>query len=82
MAESLSNRAKIYADFGIYDEAAILFQKSLEIYEKALGPDDPLLAEVLEGYAQVLNETGRLEEGSEMMSRAAKAQTAAPSTGE
>jgi tetratricopeptide (TPR) repeat protein len=66
VAESLSNRAVTYADFGHYAQAEALFKQSLALFERALGPDDPALVETLAKYAALLRTLGKLEEASEL----------------
>ena len=41
MATNLNNLVGLYSDQGKDAEAEPLFQRSLTIYEKALGPDHP-----------------------------------------
>ena len=47
-----------------------LYERSLAIKEKALGPDHPAVAASLQNYAALLRETGRTEEADEMDARA------------
>ncbi len=56
--------------YGHYAEAEPLYQQSLTIYEKALGPEHPDVAKSLENYAALLRETGRADEAAEMEARA------------
>ena len=44
---------------GRYTEAEPLYQRSLAIVEKALGPEHPSVATSLENYAILLRKTGR-----------------------
>jgi len=70
MATSRNNLAALYRAQGKYAEAEPLYQRSLAIREKALGPDHPDVAKGLESYAVLLRETGRSEEAQEMEARA------------
>jgi tetratricopeptide (TPR) repeat protein len=70
VATSLNNLAALYRAQGKYAEAEPLYQRSLAIREKALGPDHPDVAKGLESYAVLLRETGRSEEAQEMEARA------------
>ncbi len=47
-----------------------LYKRSLAIYEKALGPEHPHEAKLLEYYADVLRETGRDDQAARMEVRA------------
>jgi tetratricopeptide (TPR) repeat protein len=58
-ALSLSNQADALVAQARFDDAIPLFQRALEIDEKALGPDHPDVAPVLEHYAVPLRCTGR-----------------------
>ncbi|MCI0641779.1 MAG: tetratricopeptide repeat protein [Gemmataceae bacterium] len=62
--------AMLYADQKRWKEAEAGFQKSLEVYDKAIGAAHPDIAEVLEQYALSLQETGRRGEAREMQARA------------
>ncbi len=70
MAKSLNNLAGLYHAQGRYAEAEPLYQRSLVIYEKALGPEHPYVAQGLANYAGLLRKTGRSEEAQEMVARA------------
>ena len=59
-----------YYDQGRYAEAEPLHQRSLTIFEKALGPEHPDVAKGLENYAALMRMTGRTEEAVEMDARA------------
>ncbi len=67
---SLNNLAALYQAQGRYGEAEPLHQRSLAIYEKALGPEHPDVAQSLENYADLLRETGRGAEAAKMEARA------------
>ncbi len=60
----------LYKAQGRYTEAEALDQRSLAIWEKALGPDHPVVATSLENYAALLRETGRSDQAEEMEARA------------
>ena len=70
MAQSLNNLASLYQDQGNYAEAEPLYQRSLAIWEKALGPEHPNVAQRLENYAALLRETGRDDRAADMEDRA------------
>ena len=55
---------------GRYAEAEPLLQRALAIREKALGPDHPDVAEVLEHLAKLYDQTGRSEEAKKLSERA------------
>ncbi len=67
---SLTNLALLYHDLGNYAEAAPLYRRALAIYEKALGPEHPDVAQSLENYAALLRKTGRADEVEELEARA------------
>ena len=51
-------------------EAAPPHQRALTIREKALGPEHPDVATILENYSALLRETGRANEAERMEARA------------
>ena len=59
MARSLNNLAVLNRAQGKYGEAEPLYQQALKIYEKALGPEHPDVAQVLENYASLLTKMGQ-----------------------
>ena len=59
MAESLNNLALLYCGQGLYAQAEPLYKKSLVILIKALGPDHPNVASILENPALLYRKTGR-----------------------
>ena len=69
-AVSLNNLAALYQTQGNYAEAEPLYRRSLEIKEKALGPEHPDVATGLANYAALLRETGRPKKAAEMEARA------------
>ncbi len=62
MATSLNNLAALYQDQGRYAEAEPLYQRSLAIMEKALGPEHPDVAALLNNLAPMLSALGKREE--------------------
>ncbi len=70
MATSLNNLAGLYETLGNYAEAAPLYRRSLAIWERALGPEHPDVAQNLKNYAALLRKTGRADEAAEMEARA------------
>ncbi len=61
--------ARAYRIGGLYAEAEPLFQRSLTTLEAALGPEHRDVAILLENYALLLNEMGRLEEAASLEAR-------------
>ena len=53
-----------------YSEAEPLYQRSLAILERALGPEHPHVAQSLENYAALLRQTARADEAERMEARA------------
>ncbi len=70
-AARLLNQAGHYSyERAQYAEAEPLYLRSLEIREKALGPDHPYVAQSLENYAVLLRAMKRDDEAKEMEERA------------
>jgi hypothetical protein len=63
-----------------YAEAEPLYQRSLAIWEKALGPERPEVATGLENYAALLREMGRAEKELESRAHAIRAKHAEQTT--
>ena len=55
---------------GKYAEAKPLYERSLAMDEKILGPEHPALAESLKNYAELLRKMGRDDEAAKMEARA------------
>ncbi len=70
MARDLNNLAFLYHTQGNYAKAEPLYQRSLAIWEKALGPEHPNVAVTLANYAGLLRETGRAKKAAKMEARA------------
>ena len=70
VTEIINNLALLYYTQGKHTEAEPLYQRSLAIQEKALGPEHPDVATSLENYAKLLSETNRDDEAAEMEARA------------
>ena len=70
VAQNLDNLAALYYVQGKYAEVEPLYQRSLAIREKALGPEHPRVATSLENYAALLRKTGRGAEAAKMEARA------------
>ena len=70
MATSLNNLALLYIAQGKYAEAEPLYQRSLAIWERALGPEHPNVASSLENYAALLRQAARADEAERMEARA------------
>ncbi len=70
MATSLNNLALLSDAQGHDAEAEPLYQRSLTIFEKVLGPEHPDVATSLETYAALLRQTARADEAVRMEARA------------
>ena len=70
MAASVNNLAHVYERLGRYAEADRLFQRSIEIWEKALGPKHPYLATSLLNLAIVYADEDRFDEAEALYKRA------------
>ena len=70
LATSLNNLAALYRTQGAYAKAEPLYQRSLKIREKSLGPEHPGLAQSLENYAELLSKTGRAKDAAQLVARA------------
>ncbi len=70
MATSLNTLAGLYDNQGRYAEAEPLYQRSLAIREKALGPEHPDVAQSLENYAALLRNTELNDEAEKLEARA------------
>jgi tetratricopeptide (TPR) repeat protein len=55
-----------------YGEAKLLYKKALNVWEKALGPNDPNVATVLENMAELYKELGETDKAEKLDSRARK----------
>ncbi len=67
---SLNNLAELYRAQGRYTDAEPLYNRSLAIWEMALGPEHPDVATSLENYAALLRQTKRADEAERMEARA------------
>ncbi|CAB1106731.1 unnamed protein product [Ectocarpus sp. CCAP 1310/34] len=63
-SEALNNRVLFLKAQGNYDEAGKLYERSLAISEKALGPDHPDVAQSLNNWALLLESQGVVVEGT------------------
>jgi tetratricopeptide (TPR) repeat protein len=75
VATNLNNLAELYRVQGKYAEVELLYQRALAIREKALGPEHPNVAQSLENYAVLLQETGRGAEAAPLDARAKSIRT-------
>ena len=71
MAGSLNNLALMYQHQGQYAQAEPLYERSLAILGKAVGPDHPDVATVLENLATLYRVTNRRKEAKVLKKRAA-----------
>ncbi len=62
--------ANLYRQQGKYEEAEPLYKRSLEIYEKSLGPDHPSVAISLGTLAQLYKQQGKHEEAKPLLTQA------------
>jgi Tfp pilus assembly protein PilF len=69
-AQTLHEFGWLMADQRRFGEAATLFREALTMREALFGPDSPLLAETLAGYAAVLRKTGHRKQAAEYSRRA------------
>jgi tetratricopeptide (TPR) repeat protein len=70
VVQSLSNLADLYSVQGRYADAEPLYQKSLDIGERALGPEHPGVAGIQEKYAELLRKAKRVAEAEKLEARA------------
>ncbi len=70
VANSLNNLAELYRAQGNYAQAEPLYQRALAIWQKALGPEHPQVAMVLENYTVLLYRLHRDAEAEKMEARA------------
>jgi tetratricopeptide (TPR) repeat protein len=78
VADSINNLAELRRAQGRYAEAEPLYQRSLEIWERTLGPEHPSVAQGLENYAALLRAMGRVAEAEELVARARAIRTGPP----
>jgi tetratricopeptide (TPR) repeat protein len=69
VAKSLNNLATLYFMQGQYAQAELFYKQSLEVIEKALGPDHPDLATTLENLAELFRKTNRISEAELLEAR-------------
>ena len=72
MAVVLTNLGELFAEQGKYEEAEPLYNRSLEIYEKALGADSehPAVAEALLGLGNLYRDQQRFSDAEPLYERA------------
>ena len=58
--------SKLFKSQGRYPEAEPLYQRALAIFEKALGPEHPNVAQVSKNYADLLRAMGREAEAKKL----------------
>ena len=66
----LNNLASVYREEGRFAEAEPLYRRSLGIWEKALGPDHPLVAASLINVGELYQAQGRYTEAEPLLSTA------------
>jgi len=72
VAQSLNNLAELYRAQGKYAEAESLYKRSLAIWEKALGPNHPYMAQICENMAKGYRSLGKEKEAEQLEARAKK----------
>ena len=70
MATSLNNLAALYGAQGKYTEAEPLYKRSLQIREKALGPDHPDVGQSMNNLALLYEAQGKYAEAEPLYKRA------------
>ncbi len=70
LARTLNALGEVYRTQGKYAEAEPLYRRALAIWEKALGPEHPNVAQGLEKYAKLLRKTNRENEAAKLEARA------------
>ncbi len=70
LAATIFNLARLYDARQQPGAAEPLFLRSLDMYERTLGPDHTATGLVLKGYARMLDKTGRSEEAAVLEQRA------------
>src|SRR5690349_20052792 len=68
LAKSWNNLATLYYDLGRYPEAEKLYQRSVDLWEKLLGPEDLVLSQGLNNLGVLYLKMGRFK-GSESIER-------------
>ena len=81
LAGSISGLAQGYLLQGNYAASESLFQRSLGILEKALGPDDPAVAGILNNLATVYRLRGNYADATAPASNSTTTNTFSPSPG-
>ncbi|MGI9167142.1 MAG: tetratricopeptide repeat protein, partial [Pyrinomonadaceae bacterium] len=76
VAMTLNNMAVLFKSQKKYDEAERLYQRSLSIFERALGPTHPRVATCLKNYAKLLRKNKRIAEAVKLENRAKLYRTA------
>ena len=66
---ALNNLAGLYESQGKYGKAEPLYQRSLAIREKALGPDHPDTAQSLNNLANLVSEQGKYGQAEPLYQR-------------
>ncbi len=72
MAANLNNLAELYQEQGQYAKAEPLYQRSLKIWEKALGPDHPHVAVSLNNLATLYYNQEQYAKAEPLYQRALK----------
>ena len=70
LATSLNNLAALYDDQGRYSEAEPYYKRALAIWEKALGPEHPQVAQTLNNLAALYYTKGQYVEAEPLFKRA------------
>jgi tetratricopeptide (TPR) repeat protein len=70
MEWAFHNLALLYADQGKLDEAEIMYQRTLQGYEKGWGPDHTLTLSAVNNFGRLYTDQGKLAKAEEMYQRA------------
>ncbi len=70
VAKSLTGLGQLYMDWGKYIQAEEPLKRALSIRQKVLPPADPLIAQAMENYSQLLNKTGHDQEAKALQKKA------------
>jgi tetratricopeptide (TPR) repeat protein len=70
MAKGLNNLAGLYRAQGQYEKAELLHQRALEIREKTLGPEHPILVKGLSNLAGIYSAQAQCEKAEPFHERA------------
>jgi tetratricopeptide (TPR) repeat protein len=70
LAAKLNDQAELFKEAGRYADAEPLYKRALAIWEKALGPDHPDVAQSLNNLADLYSAQGRYADAEPLYKRA------------